>query len=126
MVDHFIRAYYPYILAGIQLLIFLGGLALTGKFVTRKDCKDCRKSCGEKNWELAEGVDELEKRVTRNEDKLADLPTGDEISSLTLALESLSGDVRVLAERIEGVKEAQKSTRELATRLDNFLRNQKA
>jgi len=125
-VDHFFRAYYPYILAVIQLLLFLGGLALTGKFMTRSDCKKCRVTCGEKNGELADGVDELEKRVTRNEDKLADLPTGDEVSNLTVALESLSGDVRVLAERIEGVKEAQKSTRELATRLDNFLRNQKA
>lgn len=110
-------ANYPhYVVAFLQFVFLVIGMILAAKYVTRSDCEKCRQR-------LDQYIDELDKRVTRNEDKLNDLPTGDEVSALTVALESLSGDVRVLAERIEGVRMEQRATKELTNRLDIFLRN---
>ena len=123
--DAFFRAYYPYIIFALNGVFLLGGLAITGKLMTRKDCDKCRNSCAETNKRRDEDVAVLGMRITRNEDKLNNLPTDEEVSELTIAMTALSGDVKVLAERIEGVRELQKSTKELATRVDNFIRHQK-
>lgn len=123
--DAFFRAYYPYIIFALNGVALLVGLAITGKLMTRKDCEKCRQDCAEVNGKRDDGVVALERRITRNEAKLDNLPTDDEVSELTIAMTALSGDVKVLAERIEGVKALQEATKQLATRVDNFLRNQK-
>jgi hypothetical protein len=136
-VDAFFRAYYPYIIFALNGVALLVGLAITGKLMTRKDCDECRKSCSETNEERTKELAALEQRVARNEDKLDELPTDKDVHGLTLAMAKVAGEVSelskemggkwdVLAERIEGVKESQRATKELTNRLDNFLRNQKA
>jgi hypothetical protein len=121
-VAEFLQKYYPYILSVLNGVVILVVIAFKGKFMTRKDCVKCRSTCSEDDKKRSTLVSSLKERVTRNEDKLDDLPKSDEVTDLTLALERLSGKVDVLAERIEGVKEVQASTKELAIRLDNYLR----
>lgn len=132
----FFRAYSSYIIFAFNGVILLVGIVITSKLMTRKDCAACREACAETNQKITENLSKLERRVTRNEDKLDSLPSSDDVHKLTLAMATLTGEVNslakdlggrveVLAERVESVKGAQKATNELANRLDNFLRNYK-
>ncbi|OEU65806.1 MAG: hypothetical protein BA863_08945 [Desulfovibrio sp. S3730MH75] len=106
----------------LPIIVFLSQLgvgwliwSLRKAFVSRENCASCRK-------EMDEDADELEKRIIRNEEQLANQPTSKEVSELTVALGSLSGEIDVLAERINGVKDSQTSLKELVVRVDTFLR----
>lgn len=113
-----LRLWLPIMLFLTQLVMGWVLWSLRKAFVSRDNCDKCRN-------EIAGEVDALEGRITRNEDQLANQPTVKEVNSLNLTLQELSGDVNVLAERIEGVKDSQASIKELVIRVDTFLREQK-
>jgi hypothetical protein len=78
---------------------------------------------------LGERVDNHATRLTLGdqrfkelEDKIAALPTQLALAELTLRMERLSGDMRVLTERIEGASNLNAVVKRQVERIDEFLR----
>ncbi len=110
-----VRLWLPAVVFVSQIVVGWLLWSLRNAFVSKQQCEICRKG-------IDEDSGKLEKRIIRNEEQLANQPTSKDLSELTVALESLSGDIDVLAERIEGVKESQTAIKELVVRVDTFLR----
>ena len=63
-----------------------------------------------------------EGRFERIEDRIASMPTAAEVTSLKLAIERLSGDVRVLNEKIDGFEALHHTLKTQVQVMDEFLR----
>ncbi|MFW5499603.1 MULTISPECIES: DUF2730 family protein [unclassified Maridesulfovibrio] len=135
-----IKSWIPTVIFAGQFVMGWFLYKLDKRFVRKGNCEKCRKEITDAVAKLStdfdtlkddvakdiekinEGVDDLEDRISINEERLANQPTAKEVTELNLTMKELAGDIGILSERIEGVKEAQISTKELAVRLDNYLR----
>jgi len=70
-------------------------------------------------------LQELAGKVARVEDRVAILPNAEAVKDLELAMERLSGDVRVLGQKLEGFDDLQEMLRGQVDRMDEFLRKTK-
>ncbi|CCO22214.1 DUF2730 family protein [Maridesulfovibrio hydrothermalis] len=136
---HFIDELRPWVPLVIVVSQFVFGWilwALQKSFVSTKCCKKCRDSITEKideiskNYKknissLTETIDNLDDRVAINEERLKSQPTQEQFATLNISMEKLSGEMNVLAERIDGMKDSQRALKELVIRVDTFLREQK-
>ncbi|WP_319778430.1 DUF2730 family protein [Maridesulfovibrio sp.] len=113
-----LRLWLPAVLFVSQIFVYWLLWSLRSAFVSKGHCEKCRN-------DIDNEADALERRIIRNEEQLANQPTNREVTQLNLTLQELAGDVNVLAERIEGVKDSQTSIKELVIRVDTFLREQR-
>lgn len=91
----------------VQFLMAWVFWSLGKKFVSADACKECQDKCsgelGKAVQAAAEVLNELEKRVSRNEDKLEAKADPEDISEILVALAGLTGEVKVAIEKVAGL-----------------------
>lgn len=101
-------------------------------FVSRRDFQKFkaeelgpfREDVGKRLTAAGERLTAGDGRFNRIDDRIATLPAISEVTDLKLAVERLSGDVRVLGQKLEGFDDLQQVLRTQIERMDEFLRRQ--
>lgn len=105
----------------IASLIFNGllcwaGWSLRKAFVSHQLCSECRQK-------LADANAELERRISRNEEALGNLPDNNALHEIALAVERLRGDLSAMGKELGGLRDVVDKVDRIVERQENYLLN---
>lgn len=108
--------YLPVLVLVVQLLMGWVLWSLRKEFVAKKSCEECREG-------ISGNVAVLDKRMTRAEGVVENMPNAEVVHSLALLIEGLSGDVQALGKQVEGVKDLVERVERVVARHEEHLLN---